>query len=202
MPKKKTNYRPPPAYLEYASDVLADLNFKMMGLSERGLWISLRLQCWVNKQVPSDPQILARMIGADTQDVDAALSELVLSYFRPDTNGKLITCPELDLYREKLAADSANKSRAGKAGAYARWAKEQGASGKSEIEERNVVPKSSGRRNGIAIPSALTRTADTSSTIFEDDDRASYEAAFDGASDSNDRVASAADQYRRASDGE
>lgn len=44
----------PPAYQEYAADMLSNRHFRMMTLQQRGLLYTLRLECWVNGSVPCD----------------------------------------------------------------------------------------------------------------------------------------------------
>lgn len=34
-----------PAYLEYASDILSNVNYRLMSLAERGLWDTMRKEC-------------------------------------------------------------------------------------------------------------------------------------------------------------
>ena len=42
-----------PAYQEYASDMLASVDYRMLTLAQRGLLWSLRLELWVNKKLPA-----------------------------------------------------------------------------------------------------------------------------------------------------
>ena len=53
--------RPPPAFQEYASDTLANIEFRLLSLPERGLRATMRLECWVNVYVPANPQELAKI---------------------------------------------------------------------------------------------------------------------------------------------
>jgi len=57
--------RPAPAYQEYAADLLADQRYRLMTLAERGLWDTLRKECWVNNKVPSSLPVLAKLLSQD-----------------------------------------------------------------------------------------------------------------------------------------
>lgn len=109
-----TQNRPPPAFQEYASSMMAKTQYRIMSLAARGLLYSMRLECWVNHELPSDPDILAKVLGFPPADVRTALPS-VMSFFS-DQNG-VITCPELDDYRNHLAGINAKKSEGGKKGA-------------------------------------------------------------------------------------
>ena len=67
---KKPILRPAPAFQEYASDLLAKREFRMMTLAERGLLMTMRLECWVNKSVPSSKSELALMFGVSEQEMN------------------------------------------------------------------------------------------------------------------------------------
>ncbi len=108
-------HRDPPAYQEYAASTLANRNFRLMTLAERGLFHTLRLECWQNSQVPATINELAKYFGFDAGDIKGALSEKVKSFFSEE-NG-LFTCPELEDYRQHLKEIRANQSKGGKKGA-------------------------------------------------------------------------------------
>ena len=65
--------RDAPAYQEYPANFMARIQYRVMSLAERGLLLTLRHECWVNKQVPADPCTLARMLGYEVDEVAAAL---------------------------------------------------------------------------------------------------------------------------------
>jgi hypothetical protein len=113
--------RPAPAYQEYASDVLAREEYKEMSAAERGLWHSMRLQCWVNRSVPNDPVKLAALLHLDPEDVKRAYTPNVLSFFsREGKDGHRLVCAELEDYRADQEAKREQKQFAGRAGAAAR----------------------------------------------------------------------------------
>jgi hypothetical protein len=106
--------REAPAYQEYAAATMARTHYRVMTLAERGLLYSMRLECWVNRSVPADPHMLARVLGYDAGEVVNALPG-VMPFFTSD--GREITCPELEDYRAHLAAIREKQSSGGKQGA-------------------------------------------------------------------------------------
>jgi hypothetical protein len=89
--------RPLPAYLEYASDILANMNYRLMRLDERGLWDTMRKECWVNGCVPSNPHELAVILNLPFEIVQSAFTCRVSDFFRKE--GELLFSDELDNYR-------------------------------------------------------------------------------------------------------
>lgn len=106
--------RDAPAYQEYAASVMAKTQYRVLSLSERGLLYTLKLECWVNRQMPADPATLARVLGFDVAEVAAALPQ-VLPFFAID--GPALSCPELDDYRAHIDGRREKLSEAGKKGA-------------------------------------------------------------------------------------
>lgn len=96
----QTQNREPPAFQEYASDVLARREYRAMTLAERGLFHTIRLECWVNRTVPSNSEVLARILGYLHADIHAALPA-VLPFFT--VAGDELFSAELDAYRANLA---------------------------------------------------------------------------------------------------
>ena len=116
MPGKspKLLLRPPPAFQEYASDWLASRIFRECNLAERGLLMTMRCECWVNRSLPKARDSLAQVLGLPREVLDAALTPRVLSFFS-ESNDVLI-CPELETYREKLANGRQAMSEGGRRG--------------------------------------------------------------------------------------
>lgn len=110
----QTQNREPPAFQEYASDMIARREYRAMSLAERGLLYSLRLECWTNRTAPSDPAILAKVLGYSVEEIRAALPT-VLAFFT--TAGGDIFSAELDAYRAHLARIQNAKIEGAKRGA-------------------------------------------------------------------------------------
>lgn len=92
--------RPPPAFQEYASDTLANMDFRLLSLSERGLRATMRLECWVNRYVPAKPQELAIILNLNVSEVERTLSKRLMSFFVQQ--GDKLFCQDLEDYREVL----------------------------------------------------------------------------------------------------
>ena len=70
--------RKPPAYQEYASELLANKHFRLMSLPERGLLFTLKLECWANMTVPSKKEALARYLGLTSNEVSDAYNDRIV----------------------------------------------------------------------------------------------------------------------------
>jgi len=106
--------REAPAFQEYAASLMARTDYREMSLEGRGLLMSLRLECWVNGSLPSDPPRLAKVLGFDAGQVQRALPE-VMAFFLVDADA--LRCPELDDYRTHIDQRRHKQSEAGKLGA-------------------------------------------------------------------------------------
>ena len=112
-PKEKSS----PAFQFYASDTLSDRRFRLMTLAERGLFITMLSECWVNGTVPSDSRALSSLLGIEHDQMKSALTERVKSFF--EEQGGELSNPELERYREYLAEKRRRQSEAGKRSAKA-----------------------------------------------------------------------------------
>ena len=110
-----TQNRKPPAYQEYAAAMLANRNFRLMTLTERGLFYTLRLECWENMQVPASNSELAKYLGCDIAELEKAMTTHVKAFLLE--NDGLLTCPEIDDYRQHIVERKAKQSEGGKRGA-------------------------------------------------------------------------------------
>jgi hypothetical protein len=138
--------RKPPAFQEYAANILANKDFRVMPLSQRGLLFTMRLECWVNHSLPSLSTELARYLGLTHQELSESLSAGVLSFFT--TFGGSYICPELEDYRQHLKDQRDKQSAGGKNGAAKtnkKW-KELGA-GNSQDTRKSLVQFNSEQLN-------------------------------------------------------
>jgi len=106
--------RDAPAFQEYAAATMARVEYRTMSLAARGLLYTMRLECWVNRGVPADAAVLAKILGFSCGEIAAALPE-VMPFFAV-ADGRLVS-PELDNYRAHLDAIRAAQSKGGKLGA-------------------------------------------------------------------------------------
>ena len=107
-------HREAPAYQEYAASLMARTEYRVLTMEGRGLLYTMRLECWVNGELPSGPPLLARVLGFDIAQVERALPE-VRPFF--SVEGDVLRCPELDDYRAHLNERRQKQSAGGRAGA-------------------------------------------------------------------------------------
>jgi len=103
-----------PAYLEYASDSLANRNYRLMSLTERGLLDTMRKECWVNLCVPADRTDLAKILLITESELHMGLTTRVLCSFVLHEGS--FYCPELDKYREMVLSRRELQSKGGSKG--------------------------------------------------------------------------------------
>lgn len=105
--------RDAPAYQEYAASILAQIAFRTMTLQDRGLFCTMRFECWVNIRLPAKEELLAKILGISLQEVTESLPAVMPFFVKID--GYLI-CPELEDYRAHLAERKLKQSEGGKLG--------------------------------------------------------------------------------------
>jgi len=85
-----------------------------MSLPERGLWQTMRLECWVNKTLPKNPEEIAFVLNLPLHEVQANLTSGVLGFFVEIEGG--LFCKELEEYRANHLQRQTAQSRGGKKG--------------------------------------------------------------------------------------
>ncbi len=112
--------RDAPAFMEYAAAMMAKREYRQLSLAERGLLYTLRLECWVNRSMPSDAGRLARMLGCDKAEI-----EMLMPAMRPffEILGDDLRCPELEDYRKYRDARRDAMAEGGRKSAEKRKAK-------------------------------------------------------------------------------
>ena len=114
MKDKDALEKSPPAFQFYATDTLAKREFRLMNLNERGCYITLLAECWVNRTVPADIDQLSKFLGIEEAELKQALSDNVLESFA--VADEQISSPELDTYKQKLRERREKQSAGGKKG--------------------------------------------------------------------------------------
>lgn len=104
-----------PYFPLYAANIIASRPFRLMTLEQRGLWITLMMECWVNGGAPSDPTEMAKFLGLPAEEVLRSTS--VLQTFSLDKQHSQIISKELEGYREGYLKSREGKSKGGKLGA-------------------------------------------------------------------------------------
>lgn len=147
--------RDAPAYQEYAATMLSRLPFRTMSLQDRGLLYTMRLECWVNAQLPSNSNDLAKVLGLPIEQVVESLTA-VMPFFTV-VDGFIIS-PELEDYRVHLAERKIKQSQGGKRGS-AITNSMRTRRGTATDREKNIPASTS------ASISRLTRQGGTESSV-------------------------------------
>jgi hypothetical protein len=98
----------------YAANIISSRNFRLMSVAERGLWITIHMECWVNGSAPANPHELARFLSLNDEEVMSNLTERVLSFFSA-SDGQL-TSTELEIVRAGFYARREKQRVGGKKG--------------------------------------------------------------------------------------
>lgn len=70
-----------PYFPLYAANIMASRPYKLMSLGERGLWISITMECWVNGGVPSDYREMGKILGFSKTEVENFFSTYQTAFF-------------------------------------------------------------------------------------------------------------------------
>jgi uncharacterized protein YdaU (DUF1376 family) len=108
-----------PAYQHYPKDILSDINYQMMNWSERGMYRHLMDICWLEKSIPSDFTLLARILNLSDQEFKGAWKMIAVCFKYGAENSQLIH-PRLEKEREKQAEWSEKSAIGGRNSAHKR----------------------------------------------------------------------------------
>lgn len=104
-----------PYFPLYAANIIASKRYRLMNLQERGLWISILMECWPNISVPNDVEELTAYLGARDGEISQQCLDKVLEVFQ--TRGDQIFSQELDDKRRDFHERRLKQSAGGKIGA-------------------------------------------------------------------------------------
>jgi uncharacterized protein YdaU (DUF1376 family) len=99
-----------PYFPFYAANMMSSRSFRLMSLKERGLLITIMMECWINGGVPSDITDMAKILGLTVDDVKFAFTNRQLTFFHKE-EGQFIS-KELEGYRQNYL-DMREKQRLG-----------------------------------------------------------------------------------------
>jgi uncharacterized protein YdaU (DUF1376 family) len=118
-----------PYFPLYAANLLALRPFRVMNLEQRGLWITIMMECWVNGSVPANQNDLSKLLGLDLETVKRTLIDLQSAFF--EKRGDDLICCELEEYRQGYEERREKQREGGKKGAERK---------KSKLEESQNNP--------------------------------------------------------------
>jgi uncharacterized protein YdaU (DUF1376 family) len=107
-----------PWYYMYAANLMSDQRYRMMTLEERGIFLTLQNECWVNDKLPSSPAKLSRLLGISEALVIRSMSDQVKSFFLITDSS--ISSTELDGYKSKHLKQREKQSLGGQKSAAKR----------------------------------------------------------------------------------
>jgi uncharacterized protein YdaU (DUF1376 family) len=115
---------PLPWFRMFAAHYLADRNFRTISLEERGLILSMLLECWASIDIPKNPSELSQILGVPVDQVKRALTSKALSFF--DERGGSYHSRFLDDQRNKFLEERKAKKEGGLKGAAIKKMKKSG----------------------------------------------------------------------------
>lgn len=125
MSDKNSNMASPlPWFRMFAANYLADRNFRTISLEERGLILSMLLECWASIDIPKNPTELSQILGVPVDQVRRALTSKALSFF--DERGGSYHSRFLDDQRNKFLEERKAKKEGGQKGAAIKKMKKSG----------------------------------------------------------------------------
>ena len=118
---------------------LTSPDVRMMSFAERGLYLEMLAWSWIMGPLPADPKRLARLLGADVQEIEGLLPAVLPKWVACDG---MLTNAKLEEERVRSAAVVDARSAAGRAGAAGRWQ-----------TQCDRIAIANGKRNGKTMPS-------------------------------------------------
>ena len=113
-----------PYFPLYAENIIANRHYRSMSLIERGLYMSILLECWPNESVPSQPEKMAKVLGFNLEDIKTIPMENIMKFFKVRDNE--IISPELEAKRKEFLETREKKAAGGRLGAERKKAKRKG----------------------------------------------------------------------------
>jgi uncharacterized protein YdaU (DUF1376 family) len=108
-----------PAFQHYPKDILSDLNYQVMSWAERGMYRHLMDICWLEKSIPSDEFLLARILNLSEDEFKGSW-QIVGKCFKVSSSLDQLIHPRLELERQKQAEWREKCAKGGKHSAHKR----------------------------------------------------------------------------------
>ena len=139
-----------PSFQWYPKDYLSDENVALMTLEEEGAYRRLMDFCWLQGSIPGDMESLGKLCKNVDPERMAVLWDAISKCFK--RRGERYVHPRLEIERRKQDSFKKSKSRAGKAGAEARWQKEENGSAIDSPLAKNGSSSSSASASSSSTP--------------------------------------------------
>jgi len=108
-----------PAFQLYVKDYETDEHVKLMSLAQEGAYLRLLCHQWINRSIPDDPALLARICRVSEREFKRLWPGLEPCF--PTVAAGRRANPRLERQRTEQDDFSSTQSTNGKAGAAARW---------------------------------------------------------------------------------
>jgi len=112
-----------PYFPMYAANIMSSRSYKIMNLTERGLWITVSLECWVNGGVPSSFKDMSKILGFPEEELRQYFSKYQTTFFHIE-NGQYVS-RELEEYRKGYEEKREKQRLGGIKGAKEKLAKQK-----------------------------------------------------------------------------
>lgn len=171
-----------PAYQEYASDMLADRQFRLMTFEQRGLLYTMRLEAWVSGPLPTDHEALSKILGIPAVRIKELLPSVLPHFFQVQDSH--LVCSDLEKYRTLQEARKQRIVDGGRAGGQKTQQRRRSESPEAPLQTTLQAPLEVGleapewrgeARSGEA--KSVYREADISKTAVDEDWTDDYEKA-------------------------
>ncbi|MBU3565060.1 DUF1376 domain-containing protein [Polynucleobacter sp. MWH-HuK1] len=113
-----------PYFPFYAANIMSNRAFRLMSLKERGLFITLLMECWINGSIPSEFVDMSKILGFTFDEVKSAYTNLHSAFFHQQ--GGQIISHELEGYRKGYLETREKQRLGGIKGAKQKKDKEKG----------------------------------------------------------------------------
>ena len=100
-----------PYFPMYAANIIASRTYRLMSLAERGLWVTITMDCWINGGVPSNFKEMSKILGFSEEELKQYFSKYQTTFFHIE-NGQYIS-KELEEYRRGYLATREKQRLAG-----------------------------------------------------------------------------------------
>ncbi len=127
-----------PAFMLYAANLSVKREWRRMPLAERGLFLTMLMECWINQEIPADVPNLASYLYLEAEEVSKLLPG-VMWYF--GTREGELFCPSLEQYRDEQDKRIERQSAGGKKSAEKLHAHRKPASNKDSSANLQVTHK-------------------------------------------------------------
>jgi len=171
-----------PYFPLYAANFIASKPFRLMTIEERGLWITMQLECWVNGSLPADQKELAKYLGCSIEEIQRSFTQKQYSFL--EKVGNELKSPELEEQRKEFMERREQQRLGGIKGAKQKKEKQ---AAKKLIEEQGIPegqPK--GSLSYINSASIKSSSIDSNQLTNKKLTEEEYEAWMDDAEDAPD----------------